>query len=109
LLSEALGGVELGAYDRAVLDWLAGQGSSTVVVVASLIQRARACERDEDDWLAAFDATELEQWAAGLVAGHATQAAPGERSWLMPVFGVTHCEVCGEEFPCSAGRDSEPC
>jgi len=42
LLAQALSGVELGAYDRRILDWLAGWDTDTVVTVASLLRRARA-------------------------------------------------------------------
>jgi len=33
-------GVELGTFDRRVLDWLAGQESSTVQVIVGIIHRA---------------------------------------------------------------------
>ena len=39
LIDEALTGVELGAYDRRILEWLKGWDQPTI---ASLIQRARA-------------------------------------------------------------------
>lgn len=35
-------GVELGAYDMRIVDWLAGWEWSTVSVIASLIRRANA-------------------------------------------------------------------
>jgi len=41
-LLQAVDGVELGAYDRRILDWLAGWDTSTVAVVVSLLHRARA-------------------------------------------------------------------
>lgn len=40
-LTEALDGVELGSYDRLMLDWLAGWGIETVGTVASLFYRCR--------------------------------------------------------------------
>ena len=40
-LTEALNGVELGAYDRRILDWLADWDVSTVGTIASLFYRAR--------------------------------------------------------------------
>ena len=42
LLAQALAGVALGAYDRRILDWLAGWEPCTVRTVASLLRRARA-------------------------------------------------------------------
>jgi hypothetical protein len=47
LLAQALTGVALGAYDRRVLDWLAGWEPSTVRTLASLLDRARAAGRQE--------------------------------------------------------------
>lgn len=46
-LLEALGPVELGAYDLRMLDWLAGWDNPTVGSIASLIWRARAVEWGE--------------------------------------------------------------
>jgi hypothetical protein len=40
-LAEAFAGVELGAYDRRVIEWLAGWDCPTVATVASLVIRAR--------------------------------------------------------------------
>lgn len=40
-LTEALGGLELGAYDRRILDWLSSWENSTVEVIATWIERAR--------------------------------------------------------------------
>jgi len=42
ILAGVLAGVELGAWDRRILDWLAGWDASTVLTVASLIARSRA-------------------------------------------------------------------
>jgi hypothetical protein len=43
LLDEALDGVELGAYDRRIVDWAKQMWDQpTMVTIASLIQRARA-------------------------------------------------------------------
>jgi hypothetical protein len=41
MLAGALGGVELGAWDRRVVGWLAGLDTSTAVTIASWIARAR--------------------------------------------------------------------
>jgi hypothetical protein len=47
LLAQALAGVELGAHDQRVLDWLAGWEPATVRTIASLLSRARAAGRRE--------------------------------------------------------------
>ncbi len=47
LLAQALAGVELGAYDRRILDWLAGWEPCTVRTLASLLRRARAAGPQE--------------------------------------------------------------
>jgi len=45
LLDEALGGVELCAYDQWVVEWLeTGCDSPTIVTVASLLQRCRGLD-----------------------------------------------------------------
>jgi len=44
-LTEALAGVELGAYDGTIVDWLAGWGVETVGVLASLFYRCRQAGR----------------------------------------------------------------
>jgi hypothetical protein len=44
LLADALARVELGAWDRMILDWLAGWDAATVVPIISLILRARRAE-----------------------------------------------------------------
>ena len=41
-LLEPLGGIELGAYDRRIIEWLAGWDTSVIGTVASLFYRARA-------------------------------------------------------------------
>ncbi|MFG2145526.1 hypothetical protein ACGFRG_15185 [Streptomyces sp. NPDC048696] len=41
VLAEAFAGVELGAYDRRIIEWLAGWDSPTVATIASLVLRAR--------------------------------------------------------------------
>jgi hypothetical protein len=48
LLCEALSdaGVELGAYDHAIVQWLAGWEPSTVAVIAGLISRAHEAGRE---------------------------------------------------------------
>jgi hypothetical protein len=48
LLCEALSvaGVELGAYDRRIVEWLAGWEPSAVVVVCGFISRAAPAARD---------------------------------------------------------------
>lgn len=45
-LLEALDGVELGDYDRRVIDWLADWDISTIGAFASLFYRARAAGSD---------------------------------------------------------------
>ncbi len=42
ILAGVLAGVELGAWDRRILGWLAGWDASTVLTVASWIARSRA-------------------------------------------------------------------
>jgi len=42
ILTGALAGLELGAWDRRILHWLAGWDTSTVLTIASWITRARA-------------------------------------------------------------------
>ena len=42
ILTGALAGLELGAWDRRILHWLAGQDTCTVLTIASWITRARA-------------------------------------------------------------------
>lgn len=41
-LLEALEGVELGTYDRKIINWLANWDTGTVGTIASLLYRARA-------------------------------------------------------------------
>ncbi len=45
LLTQALWDVPLGAYDRGVVDWIAGQDTSVVRVLAGFIERTRTAER----------------------------------------------------------------
>lgn len=40
-LAESLAGVELGAYDQRILEWLAVSEPATVAVICGLISRAR--------------------------------------------------------------------
>ena len=42
ILAGALAGIELGAWDRRILEWMAGWDASTVLTVASWIARSRA-------------------------------------------------------------------
>jgi hypothetical protein len=42
ILAGALAGLELGAWDRRILHWLAGWDTSTALTIASWITRARA-------------------------------------------------------------------
>jgi hypothetical protein len=46
-LLEPLDGIELGAYDRRILDWLADWDTTTIGTIASLLYRARAIGHDE--------------------------------------------------------------
>lgn len=41
-LTAALYGIELGAYDQRIIEWLAGWEPSTVAVLCGLLRRARA-------------------------------------------------------------------
>jgi hypothetical protein len=41
-LLQAVDGIELGAWDRRILDWIAGWDTSTVAVIVSLLHRVRA-------------------------------------------------------------------
>jgi hypothetical protein len=42
ILAGVLAGIELGAWERRIVEWLAGWDASTVLTVASLIARSRA-------------------------------------------------------------------
>ncbi len=42
ILAAALAGIELGEWDRRILEWMAGWDASTVLTVASWIVRSRA-------------------------------------------------------------------
>jgi hypothetical protein len=42
ILADVLAGIELGTWDRKIMQWLAGLDACTVLTVASLIARARA-------------------------------------------------------------------
>jgi hypothetical protein len=42
ILTAVLAGIELGAWDRQIVQWLARWDTCTVLTVASLIARARA-------------------------------------------------------------------
>ena len=42
ILADVLDGIELGAWDRQIVQWLANWDTCTVLTVASLIARARA-------------------------------------------------------------------
>ena len=42
ILADVLAGIELGAWDRQIVQWLAGWDTCTVLTVASLIARTRA-------------------------------------------------------------------
>jgi hypothetical protein len=42
ILAGVLDGIELGAWDRRIVEWMAGWDASTVLTVASWIARARA-------------------------------------------------------------------
>jgi hypothetical protein len=47
-LLAALDGVELGAYDRRIVDWLAGWDGTTVATVCSWLVRARSAASATD-------------------------------------------------------------
>lgn len=42
MLAGVMAGIELGAWDQQILEWMAGWDTSTVLTVASWIVRARA-------------------------------------------------------------------
>jgi hypothetical protein len=42
ILAGVLAGIELGAWDRRILEWMAGWDACTVLTVASWIARSRA-------------------------------------------------------------------
>jgi hypothetical protein len=42
VLAGVLAGIELGAWDRRILEWMAGWDAATVLTVASWIARSRA-------------------------------------------------------------------
>jgi hypothetical protein len=42
ILAGVLAGIELGAWDRRILEWMAGWDAPTVLTVASWIARSRA-------------------------------------------------------------------
>lgn len=44
ILVEVLAGMELGAWDERMVDWLAGWDTCTVLTIASWIARARGIE-----------------------------------------------------------------
>lgn len=48
-LREPLEGVELGAYDERIIEWLAGWDIPTIGTVVSLLHRARRAGRDDED------------------------------------------------------------
>jgi hypothetical protein len=47
VLEEALLGVDLGAFDREIVEWLAAWDTPTVATVVSLLHRTRQADRDE--------------------------------------------------------------
>ena len=42
ILAGVLAGIELGAWDRRILEWMAGWDTSTALTIASWIERSRA-------------------------------------------------------------------
>jgi len=48
-LTAALSGIELGTYDKRIIEWLAGWEPSTVAVACGLIRRARATALEPGD------------------------------------------------------------
>lgn len=46
-IREPLAGIELGAYDQRIIDWLAGYDEPTIGAIVSLLHRARQAGRDE--------------------------------------------------------------
>jgi hypothetical protein len=48
ILASALAGLELGAWDRRILRWLAGWDTSTALTIASWITRSRAATANQE-------------------------------------------------------------
>jgi hypothetical protein len=46
-IREPLAGIELGAYDQRIIEWLAGYDEPTIGALVSLLYRARQAGRDE--------------------------------------------------------------
>lgn len=46
-IREPLAGIELGAYDERIIEWLAGYDEPTIGAIVSLLYRARQSGRDE--------------------------------------------------------------
>ena len=44
ILAAGLAGIELGAWDRRILEWMAGWDASTVLTVVSWVARSRAAQ-----------------------------------------------------------------
>ena len=55
-LTAAVSGIELGAYDRRIIDWLADYEPATVAVICGLISRARDASSQSADLGLALDA-----------------------------------------------------
>lgn len=49
VLRDALAGVELGAHDEQILEWLTGWDAPTVATLASLIYRVRGLDYEEPE------------------------------------------------------------
>ena len=49
ILAAALAGIELGAWDRRILDWMSNWDASTVLTVASWITRTRDTSQDHSN------------------------------------------------------------
>lgn len=64
----ALAGVDLGAYDRRILDWLVGWDDPTDRTIVSLIWRAREAAAAAGTDTAAAELTSLASWIDGQLA-----------------------------------------
>jgi hypothetical protein len=91
VLYQALAGVELGRYDRHILDWLASYEESTAAVLCSWILRARAAAVPE----AVFYETDIKH-TGRLFCGRCDRWITGARpeETLRDVVGRVAAHVC---------------
>jgi hypothetical protein len=118
-LAAALSGVELGDYDRRIVEWLAGFEPSTVAVISSLIQRARgedsACRRcgqpkpdDGNDMHPECEEAEGADALAALQELAAAKAAAEDGQAHSPVDGGQRAEVVRHDVGWISGPSISP-